>query len=503
MILTCLAITLVVILVVYLLGYCHNRHQHWQEKGIFVPPTFPIIGHLLNTIPLIENRFEFLHRFFRSSRAPFIGLYENLSPSLVVREYESLKDIMAKEADHFAVRKHINLFDNDTDTQEMVAIMEGDSWERLRAVLTPAFTSGKFEGLLPLLDAKCKKLVHWCLSQNSEGLLEVTTMFNRFTVDGIATCIFGVDPSSLENEDDQFAKTVLSVVEDLVTTKSVNFTAMLATPWLSRWLNHRVPDSTKGSLSYIARQSLRVRETLTQENDITDLLEEARLETERNTEETNSLGTADATVIGQSILSIFAGFKTTATTLAFASYLLAKHPRLQDQLREELRGLVEDHGELNYQVLTEAKFLEACLQETRRLYPATPYIERVCTKEYTLPGTEITIEEGMVVGLPIWTVNRDPEIWECPETFRPERFLSRNRNLNLTLHTFGQGGPPDSVGMLFAMLESKVALAHIILNLKLQIPPEYDRPLRFDRSMDDSLVVKGGINLNMSQLEVQ
>ncbi|MPC16763.1 Cytochrome P450 9e2 [Portunus trituberculatus] len=77
---------------------------------------------------------------------------------------------------------------------------------------------------------------------------------------------------------------------------------------------------------------------------------------------------------------LVAGYDTTTSLLSFSSFLLAKHKDQQQRLRDELRQLVKENGCITYQGIIEAKLLEACLQETLRLYPPGIQLERACTK---------------------------------------------------------------------------------------------------------------------------
>lgn len=62
------------------------------------------------------------------------------------------------------------------------------------------------------------------------------------------------------------------------------------------------------------------------------------------------------------MLFLVTGYDTTASALSFCSYELAKNPKEQQRLREELRALMkENNGQLTYEAIMEAKFLNACL----------------------------------------------------------------------------------------------------------------------------------------------
>ncbi|XP_069187505.1 cytochrome P450 9e2-like isoform X3 [Procambarus clarkii] len=90
----------------------------------------------------------------------------------------------------------------------------------------------------------------------------------------------------------------------------------------------------------------------------------------------------DRLIVAQSVLFLIAGYDTTASTLAMTSFLLAKNPIHQQRLRQEMQQIVEEHGNITYHSIMEAKFLDACLMESLRMYPPASFIERQCTKTY-------------------------------------------------------------------------------------------------------------------------
>ncbi|XP_053641271.2 cytochrome P450 9e2 [Cherax quadricarinatus] len=132
--------------------------------------------------------------------------------------------------------------------------------------------------------------------------------------------------------------------------------------------------------------------------------------------------------------------------------------------------MVEEHGDITYQGVMEAKFLDACLMESMRLYPAGTFAERECTKTYKLPGTDVILRPGDLVTIPIWSLHHDPRYWPAPEVFLPDRFLPENKSniTNFTHMPFGMG-PRSCIAMRFALMEAKVALAKLILKAKLRL----------------------------------
>ncbi|EPB71359.1 hypothetical protein ANCCEY_09544 [Ancylostoma ceylanicum] len=115
--------------------------------------------------------------------------------------------------------------------------------------------------------------------------------------------------------------------------------------------------------------------------------------------------------------------------MAFLDLMLdmnAKGELSMDGVQEEVdtftfEVLGESDRPVTYEDIGNLKYLEACIKETLRLYPSVPLIARqvaedIKIKDHILPaGTGVVLIPSMV--------HRDPNYWDDPEVFRPERFI--------------------------------------------------------------------------------
>ena len=88
---------------------------------------------------------------------------------------------------------------------------------------------------------------------------------------------------------------------------------------------------------------------------------------------------------------------------------------------EEVKAMVDANGDLDPTAMSDLKYLDNVISEANRLAPF-PYTYRTCTKPWTVPGTDATLPVGMRVLMPISGYHMDPDLWESPKEFRPERF---------------------------------------------------------------------------------
>lgn len=99
--------------------------------------------------------------------------------------------------------------------------------------------------------------------------------------------------------------------------------------------------------------------------------------------------------------------------------------------------------------------------ETLRLWPPVPVLTRICTKEYQIPKSNITIEKGTLVFIPVLGLQRDEQYFANPKEFMPERFAPENlagKTFNNSPNLpFGEG-PRVCIGLRLGKLQTKVGL---------------------------------------------
>lgn len=141
----------------------------------------------------------------------------------------------------------------------------------------------------------------------------------------------------------------------------------------------------------------------------------------------------------------FAGYATTAVTLAWIAEFVSHSPRVLGELQRSV-----DSGDDSY--------LDAVIYEVMRLRPAVPVTGRRALQDTALNG--IRIPKGTVVVIPLLAVHERSDVYDDPQEFRPERFLEA-RPGTYTWLTFGAGAH-RCLGAGLATLELRVLVRTLL-----------------------------------------
>ncbi|KAM7269981.1 hypothetical protein ACFE04_029195 [Oxalis oulophora] len=122
------------------------------------------------------------------------------------------------------------------------------------------------------------------------------------------------------------------------------------------------------------------------------------------------------------LLDLFlAGTDTSSGAMQWAMAHLINSPKSFKKLREEINSVVGPNRLVQESDVPNLPYLRAVIKETLRLHPSTPLIIRECREDSVVNGFFIKSKTRMIVNL--YAIMRDPESWNNPDEFIPERFL--------------------------------------------------------------------------------
>ncbi|XP_021851209.1 cytochrome P450 83B1 [Spinacia oleracea] len=172
------------------------------------------------------------------------------------------------------------------------------------------------------------------------------------------------------------------------------------------------------------------------------------------------------------LMIIFVGGSDTSLAIVvWAMTELMKNPNSMKKVQEELRNAAQNKGYINNNDLKELEYFKAVVKETFRLHPAVPLlVVRETIRKSTVQGYDILPKTLVYVNA--WAIGRDPEIWNEPEKFMPERFLESSidyKGYDFELIPFG-AGRRICPGLLLGVVNMELALANLLYSFDWELP---------------------------------
>ncbi|KUF96306.1 Chloride Channel (ClC) Family [Phytophthora nicotianae] len=194
---------------------------------------------------------------------------------------------------------------------------------------------------------------------------------------------------------------------------------------------------------------------------------------------------------------VFAGRDTTAECLTYSFYAIARHPKVQKRIAEELETAISSTSTpFTFEDVKNMKYLEAVVYEAVRLYPALPYNVKSAVKDDYLPDGTF-VPAGVDIVYSPWFMGRNGAFWgDNPLEFRPERWLEMTKRPSAFEFPAFQAGPRICLGMNMAVLEAKLFLATTLRRFHIAIAPgeKHDRGY----VLKSGLFMDGGLPLQLT-----
>ncbi|XP_071959585.1 1,25-dihydroxyvitamin D(3) 24-hydroxylase, mitochondrial-like [Antedon mediterranea] len=181
---------------------------------------------------------------------------------------------------------------------------------------------------------------------------------------------------------------------------------------------------------------------------------------------------SDEEIYGNMTELLAAAVDTTSNSTLWILYCLAKNPQCQERLYEEVKRVFPEGITPTKDHYNQMSYLKAVMQETQRLFPIVPGVSRIIQEDKEING--FNIPAGKTVVLDTYSVTRNPEYFEDPLSFKPERWLDRVKGERLNkflMLPFGVG-IRSCIGRRLAEQEMHTLLPMIIKNFRLEIDKE-------------------------------
>jgi len=179
------------------------------------------------------------------------------------------------------------------------------------------------------------------------------------------------------------------------------------------------------------------------------------------------------------LVTVGAGFITTASLLSWMLFSLVSYPGNQERLLQELvdYGVTED-TEWTPDLANSLPFLGILIKEVQRLHNPSYQPGRTALADVIIPGG-YRIPKDSVMIVAIHHIHNNPKVWEDPAKFDPDRWnTDKVKNRHKTAYIPFAAGPRMCIGFNFALEEVRVIISMLIYRYQFEKvgnePVEYD-----------------------------
>ncbi|CAH9069437.1 unnamed protein product [Cuscuta europaea] len=388
-----------------------RRHQNLPPTPY---PKLPILGHL----HLLKQP---LHRSLQKislKYGPIVTLQLGVrrvvvvSSPAAVEECFTKNDVVLANRPRIMVGKYIGY-----NYTVLTAAPYGDHWRNLRRICSlELFSATRLNAFKSIRQDEVRILLQKLLQVSSQGFeaVELRPKFSQLSFNVILRMVagkryYGVEEENKEAKD--FREIMKGVFKYGGASNPLDFLPIL------RWVNYK---NLEPDLKKLAAKL---------DSFLQGLIDEHRRDRGRNSminhllslQESQPEYYTDQIIKGLMMVMLLAGTDTSSVTLEWAISSLLNHPRLLHKARYEIDNVVGQHRAIEEEDLPKLNYLHSIILETFRLFPATPLLlPHYSSEDCKIGGYDIP--QGTMLLVNAWAIHRDPEIWDDPSSFKPERF---------------------------------------------------------------------------------
>lgn len=169
---------------------------------------------------------------------------------------------------------------------------------------------------------------------------------------------------------------------------------------------------------------------------------------------------------------IVAGHETTALSMAWALYLCAFDPKVQDRAAAEAQAVLGDRI-AGADDVARLPYIRQIIDEALRLYPPAGMVTRTARGPDQLGGRDIRAGDTLMI--PFYALHRNHVLWDDPDRFDPDRFAPGITRDRFAFLPFG-AGPRICIGAGFAVQEAVIILASLLARYRFATTKRHPEP---------------------------
>lgn len=432
------------------------------------PISFPILGHAPYLRSLLhKSLYKLSNRY-----GPLMHIMLGSQHVVVASTAESAKQILKTCEESFTNRPIMIASENLTyGAADYFFIPYGNYWRFLKKLCMTELLSGKtLEHFVHIREDEIKCFMGTLLEISKNGKpIEMRHELIRHTNNIISRMTMGKKSSGMNDEVGQLRKVVREIGELLGAFNLGDIIGFMR-PLDLQGFGKRNKD-THHKMDLMMEKVLKEHEEARakegagsdRKKDLFDILLNL-IEADDGAESKLTRQSAKAFALDMFI----AGTNGPASVLEWALAELIRNPHVFKKAREEIDSIVGKERLFKESDIPNLPYLQAVVKETLRMHPPTPIFAREATRSCQVDGYDVPAFSKIFINA--WAIGRDPNYWDNPLVFNPERFLQSDDPSKSKIDVRGQyyqllpfgSGRRSCPGSSLALLVIQATLASLI-----------------------------------------
>uniref|UniRef100_A0A3Q1K2Y8 Uncharacterized protein n=2 Tax=Anabas testudineus TaxID=64144 RepID=A0A3Q1K2Y8_ANATE len=408
----------VVLLLVYFVSSASFSYQG-RGREPPGPRPLPVLGNLLQLD--LKRPYQTLLELSKKYGSVFT-VYLGSRKVVVLSGYKTMKEALVNYADVFG-EKDPPVIAQEFSRGHGVIWSNGDSWKEMRRFALANlrdFGMGK-KACEDKIIEECNFLIDALKNFRGEPF-DMTKSVGYAVSNIICSIVYG---SRFEYSDPQFTSMLIHMNKRLQLMGSRSIQIYNLFPWIGKWVENR--RKIQKIIDALRIQNLELfqclKETLNPQM-CRGFVDSFMIQQQHLEESGNPNNHFHSENLMITVLNLFAaGTESTTTTLRWGLLFMAKYPKIQDQVREELRRVIGSR-QVQVEDRKNLPFTDAVIHETQRMANVLPSGSHKTSQDITFQG--YFIKKGTSINLLFGSVLFDETEWEKPHSFYPAHFLDKD-----------------------------------------------------------------------------
>ncbi|XP_036147957.1 cytochrome P450 6k1 [Monomorium pharaonis] len=493
----------ILFIIVYL--YMTRNFKYWEKRGVLQIKPTPFVGNFMECLLLKKAPSYYLKELYDQAKSEaYLGFYIFDKPFLLLRDSEIIKSVMIKDFNTFFDR-YASADPNDRIGYANLFGIKNPAWKIVRTKLTPFFTSGRLKKMFGLMLECGKHLDEYLNSLKLDGkglIIDVKDICSKLTMDIISSTAFGLDVNAFKDPNVDFRQYGKMIFQTNY-IRGWEILGFFFLPSLVRVFKLTMfgKETTKYLRKLFWETMTRRINSGERRYDLIDILIELRKN--NSDEEIENFKFDGDDLMAQAASFFSAGFDTSAVPTAFALYELALQPDIQSKLRKEIHeALNNSDGNITYDmIISSLPYMDMVIAEALRKYPPLGFLNRKAMQTYKIPNSNLVLEKGTPVYIPMLGLHYDPQYFPDPDKFDPERFSEENkRNIPSCVYFPYGEGPHACIGTRFGHLLIKLILTKLLNECEVTPCEKTMIPIKIDPVISMTTPLNGILYLTLRKV---